>query len=91
MNKITSYFTSESKTTSAMVDNTDEHLVIRNVNSDKELDNKGVFGQDHMLNYSNFKVYGKVTSGVVHNLREQEQVALQEREESIILQVYRVI
>ena len=40
-----------------------------------------------MLNYLNFKVYGKVTSGVVHNLREQEQVALQEREESIILQV----
>ena len=36
MNKITSYFT----TTSAMVDNTDEHLVIRNVNSDKEWESK---------------------------------------------------
>ena len=40
MNKITSYFTSESKTTSAMVDNTDEHLVITNVNKEKECDIK---------------------------------------------------
>ena len=40
MNKITKYFTLQQKTTSAMIDNKDEHLVITNVNKEKECDNK---------------------------------------------------
>ena len=40
MNKITGYFTLQPKPRSAMIDNTDEHLVITNVNKEKECDNK---------------------------------------------------